>query len=117
MTPYQKEQSESLDIVRSYLPGLLEGERENFRDLVSDYLSFPERAGNFPAEHFSGVCSETCFQSRMSACCSRDGMITFLADVAVNALVSAEADLARLDAALRRPHPEKDPFSCRSPRP
>lgn len=109
MTPYQKEQIESLEVVRKHLCGLSEAEIGQLRSLIADYLSYRERVGSFLSEHFESLCSVKCFQSRMSACCSRDGIITFFADVVVNALVSIEADLARIETVLRRPH---EGFKC-----
>ena len=104
MTPYQKEQIEGLEVVHRHLAGLSGAEKEGLRNLISDYLSYRRRVGKFLAEQFKTVCSAKCFQNRMSACCSRDGIITFFADLAVNALVSDKTDLVRLEAVLRSPH-------------
>ncbi len=104
MTPYQKEQIESLEIVVRHLASLSEAEKEGLRNLIADYLCFRDAVNRFLFRHFNAVCSASCFQSRMSACCSRDGIITFFADMAVNALVSTPAELERLEVALRRPH-------------
>lgn len=109
MAPYQKEQIESLEVVRRHLSGLPDAERAHLRRLIADYLTYRDRVKTFLTEHFESPCSAKCFQSRMSACCSRDGIITFFADVVVNALVSTEADLDRIEMVLRRPH---EGFKC-----
>jgi len=45
---------------------------------------------------FSRLCTRKCFTSRTSACCGREGIATFFADVLVNALVSSESELEAL---------------------
>jgi hypothetical protein len=104
VTPYQKEQAESLAVVMQYLKRLSGVENTDLHALIADYLSFRKAVGTFFSEQFSVVCNRKCFQNRMSACCSRDGIITFFADVVINALESDTAAIERLSAALHRPH-------------
>jgi len=104
VTPYQKDQAESLAVVMRYLTALSGAEKTYLRSLVADYLSFRKSVETFLSEQFSAVCNQKCFQSRVSACCSRDGIITFFADHVVNALESDATALERLTAALYRPH-------------
>ncbi|UCF95297.1 MAG: hypothetical protein JSW39_14480, partial [Desulfobacterales bacterium] len=50
------------------------------------------------------TCSHKCYRSRLSACCSRDGIITFFADVVVNTLLSTSDEIGVLLAGLNRSH-------------
>jgi hypothetical protein len=49
---------------------------------------------------FKRVCTTSCFQSQRSACCSRDGIITFFADVVVNVLMSTPDEVVQLHTVL-----------------
>lgn len=100
MNDYQKEQAESLVIVRKHLSSLNSGEKETLLGLASEYFSFRKDVDSFLVEFFGDVCNSKCYQSHLSACCGRDGIITFFADMVINALVSSEQDLDRLDAAV-----------------
>jgi len=104
VTPYQKEQDETLSVVMRHLKAVSGEEKAYLRTLCVDYLSFRKSVEAFLFKHFSAVCLQKCFQSRVSACCSRDGIITFFADVVINALESDTAALERLQTALHRPH-------------
>ena len=104
LTPYQKEQLDCLFLVRGYWKTLGVREKKRLDVLITDYLRFRRDVGSFFQTHFAEICSEKCFRSRLSACCSRDGIITFFADVAVNVFVSGEAELDGLQEALENPH-------------
>ena len=66
------------------------------------YRQFRAELGTFLSERFGAVCSEKCFQSRLSACCAKDGILTFFGDQVVNVLVSTPLELDRLVVALHR---------------
>ena len=104
MTPYQKGQAESLSVVKRHLEALSESKKADLRTLIADYRSFRKAVETFLSEQFSAVCNQKCFRSRVSACCSRDGIVTFFADHVINALESDVTALERLDAALYKPH-------------
>ncbi len=89
-------------MVRELLSGLSLLERKDLEDLASDYFRFREEAGAFFTEHFSRICTEKCFRDRLSACCSREGIITFFADVVINGLVSSDGELQGLLAVLQK---------------
>jgi hypothetical protein len=48
------------------------------------------------------LCTKKCFTSRSSACCGREGIATFFADVVINALCSTDEQLDLLEQALRQ---------------
>jgi hypothetical protein len=101
---YQREQRETLQRVRSYLRRMPSSETHILRQVISDYLGFRREVDDFLNSNFSRICTSSCFQRRRSACCSREGIITFFADVLVNALCSEEAELDALHSLLREPN-------------
>jgi len=109
MNSYHKEQIDALIMVKRHLDNLPASEHQALRASVADYLMFRREIDDFLVKHFSEICTQTCYQSRMSACCSREGIITFFADIVVNVLVSAQADIDHLQAVLSKPN---DGFKC-----
>lgn len=101
MNEYQQEQLDALSIVRQGLKQIGESGRQKLIDSIGDYLQFRKQVDDFLNRHFNDVCNQTCYQSRTSACCSKDGIIVFFADVVVNALQSTPEQLDRLEAALK----------------
>ncbi len=104
MNSYQVEQLEALSLVRLHLNALPRGERRELLCLLEDYLAFRRRVDEFLKLHFDDICDRKCYQSRLSACCSREGIITFFADVVINQLVSEASEVDALAAVLRREH-------------
>jgi hypothetical protein len=100
MSDYQKEQAVSLAIVRKHLKSLNSKEKETLIEMASEYFSFRKEVDSFLLQYFGKICNLKCYQSRLSACCGREGIITFFADMVINALVCSEQDLDRLDAAV-----------------
>lgn len=90
-------------MVRQQLNALTEAELSELKAKIADYLAFRSQVDDFLSAHFKDICTEKCFSGRLSACCSKDGIIAFFGDVAVNALVSDEADLDRLEWAIEYP--------------
>jgi len=79
------------------------------RSLAPDYLAFRRRVDDFQDRYFGSICDRTCYQSQLSACCSREGIVTFFADVVINLLVSEESEVEGLAKALQK---EDDGFKC-----
>jgi hypothetical protein len=100
MNDYQKEQAESLTIVRKHLSSLNINQKETLFEMASEYFLFRKEVDSFLYYYFGNICNLKCYQNRLSACCGRDGIITFFADMVINALVSSEQDLDQLDAAV-----------------
>jgi hypothetical protein len=109
VTPYQKEQLQALIIVRRHLAQISEAEREALKESLSDYLAFRDAVDAFQENYFRNLCNRKCYQSKLSACCSRDGIVIFFADVTINALMADPAALERLQDVLTRPH---EGFKC-----
>ncbi len=93
---YQVEQIETLGRVRMHLKSMPSSERDWLRQQAAEYLDFRRRMDAFLHRHFGEICSITCYRSRVSACCSREGIVTFFADVVINLLHSDEDEVDRL---------------------
>lgn len=103
MNPYHQEQIEAVSMVQAHLENNPPARQELLR-LAGDYLAFRAQVDSFLSTHFSKVCTQTCYQNRLSACCSREGIVTFFADIVVNGLVSASKEIADLISVLRQPN-------------
>ena len=104
MATYNQEQLETLRMVRRCLDTLPQSVRSSLRARISKYLKFREDIGTFLEKHFASVCHRSCFENRLSACCSREGIITFFADVVINALLSRDEELTNLERVLAVPN-------------
>ena len=103
MSSYNKEQAQALEIVRNYLSG--PGDRKQaLQELARPYLEFRKATDLFLEKHFATLCSAKCYQSNLSACCSKEGIVAFFADVVINASISSEENLDRIAAVLSRPN-------------
>ncbi|MDM8552464.1 hypothetical protein QUF72_20425 [Desulfobacterales bacterium HSG2] len=109
MNDYHKEQSETFSMVRQHLATLSSSEKDKLKAMIADYLSFREETDAFLCEHFGGICIKNCYESRLSACCSREGIITFFADAVINMLVSRDDEIENLMAVLEKPN---NGFKC-----
>jgi len=109
MNSYQKEQAEALSMVRIHLKFLPASEVKRLHLKIADYLAFRNEVDDFLHEHFNDICTEKCYQSRVSACCARESVITFFGDMAINALVSEDCEIEGLIAVLQQPN---EGFKC-----
>jgi hypothetical protein len=109
MNSYQKEQSETLAMVRRHLVTLSRPEIQQLETWIEDYVCFRDEVQIFLSTYFAKICDQKCYRSRLSACCSREGIITFFADVVINAILSRNEDLEALIAVLQEPH---EGFKC-----
>ena len=109
MDEYQKEQYDALLIVKDHFSSNSASERMKLKNAVNGYLLFRERVNTFLADHFAKICTRKCYQSKLSACCSREGIITFFADVVINMLVSGKNEIDPLLKILQLPN---NGFKC-----
>jgi hypothetical protein len=100
MSFYQQEQIDTLQMVLEYLQSLSEEDQRALADLTAEYLAFRKKVDAFLAAHLSDVCTLKCYKNRLSACCSKEGIITFFADVVINALVSSQKEIGLLTRVL-----------------
>lgn len=104
MNAYNREQLEAIGLVRNHLKTRSSSELARLRRRIRSYLRFREETDQFLKRHFSEVCTHKCYQDRHSACCGREGITTFFADVVINALVSSDKEIDRIVQALQVPN-------------
>ena len=104
MNDYQTEQRQTLTLIRRHVSEMGEPVRERLRDSLKDYLGFRADTAAFLEKHFGHLCTQNCYENRRSACCSKDGIITFFADAVINVLLSSDAELDALAEVLEKPH-------------
>ena len=109
MTSYQKEQSEALFMISRHFSTISTDEKENLKEKIKDYLFFRQKIDRFLKKNFSKLCTQKCYENKLSACCSREGIITFFADVVINALVSSQNDIQKLLTVLQK---QNTGFKC-----
>ena len=109
MNDYQQEQYETLIDVCHHLKQLGPVELSKLEGQMADYLDFRNRVQQFLRRHFNAVCTRACYQNQRSACCSRDGIITFFADVVINVLMSGAQEIETLRSAIKKPQSD---FKC-----
>ena len=103
MNTYQKEQIDALQEVQNGLSLLGSKKRVGLIKLIQPYLKFRENLQCFIATHLGKYCTHVCFNSQSSACCSKDGIITFWADHVINACCCSEEALNGLASAIQNP--------------
>ena len=103
MNAYHQEQIEAMEIVQQHLKSHPSARRDLLA-IAADYLSFRADVDRFLTTYFRRVCTQTCYQNRLSACCSREGIITFFADIVVNDLVSDSQEIEDLISILQEPN-------------
>ena len=96
-------------MVRQYLSSLPNSELLWLKQRIKSYLQFRKVVDSFQDEHFADICSEKCFTSRTSACCGREGIITFFADVVINVLLSTSKEI---DTLLETLEGDTGGFNC-----
>lgn len=99
MNAYQAEQMDALKQIVNHI-GIMASIQE---DAIRTYLSFRRELDEFSKRHFSSFCTQACFESRISACCSRDGIITFWADMVINIAHADRHQIDDLFAAIENP--------------
>ncbi len=100
MDEYNREQADALSMVRRRLADLPVSQKQELEASIAPYLAFRGEVDAFLSRCFQDVCTRACYENRLSACCSHEGIITFFADVVINALMSSEAELNALRDAL-----------------
>jgi hypothetical protein len=104
MSTYQQEQLEALEMVRSHLHSMPASDRRLLADMTVDYRVYRQEVNVFLKSYLADVCTQKCYQSRLSACCSKEGIITFFADMVINTLVSSSEQIRALIQALQMPN-------------
>jgi hypothetical protein len=104
MNAYQQEQLEALELICRYLPGLIDNGLDKLAGDIDDYLKFRKGVDIFLTNHFSRICTESCYRSNRSACCTKEGIITFFADGVINVHQSGKEEIEKILSVLNAPH-------------
>ena len=99
MNAYQVDQMDALNQIANHIDllGSLQTEA------IGSYLEFRRRLDEFSERHFAAFCTRACFESRTSACCSKDGIITFWADMVINVANADNHQIDDLFSAIQTP--------------
>ena len=109
MDDYQKEQFDAYSMIMSHLVSMPEGFIRQLEKKIEGYVQFRMAVNDFLSAHFSDICNQNCFQNRKSACCSKEGIVTFFADTVINVIRSEKKDIEGLLAVLKT---ENTGFKC-----
>ncbi|MBA3028182.1 MAG: hypothetical protein FP816_05100 [Desulfobacteraceae bacterium] len=109
MNEYQKEQRAAFLMAAGHLFSRPENELHAIEELIYEYLDFRREVGDFLKTHFDQVCTHACYDNNRSACCSKEGIIAFFADVVINTLVSEPGDIEVLCRVLEQ---KNEGFKC-----
>ena len=109
LSEYNQQQKDAILMVRQYLSYLPPAKLRWLKQRIKSYLQFRKVVDSFQDEHFADICSEKCFTSRTSACCGREGIITFYADVVINVLLSTSKEI---DTLLETLESDTGGFNC-----
>lgn len=104
LSEYQQEQQEAFFMARRHLAATEAGLLQRIGGRLADYHDYRRRLDAFLEAHFGEICRSSCYESRLSACCSREGIVTFFADVVINVLASAPRVLDAIQDRLSKPN-------------
>jgi hypothetical protein len=102
MNDYQREQLAAFTIIQDGLSRMDAMQRRLLSEATAEYMQFRQSVDQFLNRYFNAICTQTCYHSRTSACCSKDGIITFFADAVINVLNASPPRLNRLTEVLSR---------------
>ncbi|KJS30407.1 MAG: hypothetical protein VR64_17135 [Desulfatitalea sp. BRH_c12] len=103
MNDYQQEQWDALLKARLGLTRLSSVDIDALMVAIDIYMAFRHQVDDFQSVHFTDQCTRSCFENHRSACCSKDGIVTFWGDVVINTLLSSTAQGSTLDHCLSVP--------------
>ncbi|MBW1989026.1 MAG: hypothetical protein JRI97_05705 [Deltaproteobacteria bacterium] len=105
MNDYRADHAHAHALVRNWLEQASRAERDRLLEQAAPYLSFRREVDAYTGKYFSAHCTAACFTDQKSACCSRDGILTWFADHVVNGLLSGPEGVDSLLARLENPPP------------
>jgi len=100
---YQREQKDALIQVNENIGSINDVLGDAGAQSLASYILFRQNLDAFSALYFGDYCTQTCFESRTSACCSKDGIITFWADMVINVYHSDKHQIDDLFEAIQNP--------------
>ena len=103
MNDYQQEQWDALGQIVEKIGSIASIHDGEDCRAIRSYIRYRKQLDAFLTRHFGRFCTQTCFADRTSACCSKDGIITFWADAVVNVCHSTKDQIDDLFAAIQEP--------------
>ena len=103
MNDYQREQWDALELASDCLERLDDRERDTLMGEMQPYLQFRHSVDRFLGTHLHTYCTSSCYTNQRSACCAKDGIVTFWADLVINLSCSDRRAIDNLRQSLRAP--------------
>jgi len=100
MSPYNRDQLEAITMIRRYMGEPSRGRMSQIKRKIQSYLRFRADVADFQKRDFSVLCTQKCFTSQTSACCGREGIATFFADMVINIFLSSAEEIDSLSQTL-----------------
>ncbi len=108
MNDYQNEQWNALGQILDHIGSIDSIHSGELSRAIQSYLQFRHELDKFLAQHFGRLCTQACFESQTSACCSKDGIITFWADLVITVYHSTREQIGDLTTSIQSPlYPHK----------
>lgn len=104
VSEYNRDQAEAFRAVQRGLDAMSPEQREALRRSIEAYLEFRRDLDHFQRRVVESTCRETCYETRLSACCGFESIFTFFADLTVTTLVSSPGAVDSLLNLLERPN-------------
>ena len=102
ISTYQKEHLETLIAVRCYLESFRHQLPDTIKEELVHYETFRQSVDQFLEVNFKDTCTSICFTKNKSLCCSKEGIVAFFSDMAINALNSSTSQLDALETVLKK---------------
>ncbi len=99
---YNRDQLNSLIIVRDFINNQPTSTVEHIKEISIPYINYRAGVKTFHDKYLSDICTVKCFEENKSACCNREGIATFFADLVINAVYTDEPELDRMKKVLSR---------------
>ena len=103
MNEYQKEQLHAWQQIEAALAKMPPSAINAMRNEIKGYLRFREEVEHFLKSYFNDQCTSSCYQNNRSACCSKDGILTFWADLVIDAITADPQHIEMMTAAVESP--------------
>lgn len=103
MNDYQREQLDAWRQIEQALMRMSTREKQAIDKEIAGYLGFRKEVENFLHQYFIKYCTTYCFQNNRSACCGKDSILTFWADLVINAVNTDANSVKAMINAIQSP--------------
>jgi hypothetical protein len=104
MNEYQQEQLETLRMIREYLAHIGPERVQRLKYQIDNYIKLRDDIDRYLNNNFNKICTLSCYSNQRSACCSKDGIVVFYADLLINALMMDAQELDTIMGILENPN-------------